>query len=506
MLIKTVAIIGAGPSGIVAAKEAKCSGLSPTVFEKGDTIGGQWKPNEGGVWESMRINNSRYASAFSDYEWEDCSEDFPNQKDVYKYLCAYADNFHIHQEVQLRSIVTKVEESEGKWYVEWIDKEGTVKSFIFDFVIVCSGVFSTPFIPEIPGLNTFSGSVIHARDYKTPDLVEGQSVAVVGNAFSGCEIAVEVADKAKEVFHIFNSPKWIVSRYIKDGNFKRVLPFDLALYNRESLASFKRVYRYKRNKKAYEKCRSLCRGQKGLPKEWSIKKFSKGPPFVTISDSYISQLKKKKILPIKESIQRIDGDTLYLSNNESIKVNNLIFCTGYRTAFPFFGASILERLNFRKEESLQSLFLYKTVFHPEFLGMAFVGMARFSIFFGPIELQARLACMTFSEKIPLRDKAIMEEEIEFERDLYYKNPKSQFIQGYVGFCDDLAKHIGVLPDFSKLKKTDSILYKKLWNGSFTTASFRLVGFGSDRESALKKIDKVISRVGRPFLHPKCTYH
>ncbi len=40
----TVAIIGAGPAGLVSAKEAKAHGLNPTVFEKGSTVGGLWKP------------------------------------------------------------------------------------------------------------------------------------------------------------------------------------------------------------------------------------------------------------------------------------------------------------------------------------------------------------------------------------------------------------------------------------------------------------------------------
>ena len=67
VIASSVAIIGGGPSGLVAAKEARECGLTPTVFEQGKTIGGIWKPEGGKAWESLRINNSRYASSFSDF-------------------------------------------------------------------------------------------------------------------------------------------------------------------------------------------------------------------------------------------------------------------------------------------------------------------------------------------------------------------------------------------------------------------------------------------------------
>jgi dimethylaniline monooxygenase (N-oxide forming) len=64
-----VAIIGAGPSGLVAAKYALQAGFDVTVFEASDDLGGQWHAtaSHSGVWPGMHANTSRAMTAFSDF-------------------------------------------------------------------------------------------------------------------------------------------------------------------------------------------------------------------------------------------------------------------------------------------------------------------------------------------------------------------------------------------------------------------------------------------------------
>ena len=171
----------------------------------------------------MRINNSRHSCNFSDFDWVDNSEDFPNQKKVYDYLFSYAKYFNILSSVQRNSRVTKIEKADEKWRVKWSQDENRYVA-TFNYVAVCSGVFSKPFIPPIIGLASFTGNAIHSKDYKTPDRFQGKRVVVIGNSFSGCDIA-EISKSALVVFHIFNKPRWNHSRYLKHK--ETVLPFDL---------------------------------------------------------------------------------------------------------------------------------------------------------------------------------------------------------------------------------------------------------------------------------------
>ena len=61
-----VAIVGAGPGGLAAAKYAIEAGLDVTVFEASDDLGGQWHTTacHSGVWPGMQTNTSRAMTAF----------------------------------------------------------------------------------------------------------------------------------------------------------------------------------------------------------------------------------------------------------------------------------------------------------------------------------------------------------------------------------------------------------------------------------------------------------
>jgi dimethylaniline monooxygenase (N-oxide forming) len=66
--MQKVAVIGAGPAGLVMARYLKSEGFEPGLFEQGGRIGGQWSadPSHSGVWPSMRTNTSRIMTSFSD--------------------------------------------------------------------------------------------------------------------------------------------------------------------------------------------------------------------------------------------------------------------------------------------------------------------------------------------------------------------------------------------------------------------------------------------------------
>ena len=91
-----VAVIGAGPGGLVAARWLLSRGFEPTVFEQSATLGGQWAGLAGhsGVWPAMHTNTSRILTAFSDLEPETAAV-FPSNQEILAYLHRYADTFAV---------------------------------------------------------------------------------------------------------------------------------------------------------------------------------------------------------------------------------------------------------------------------------------------------------------------------------------------------------------------------------------------------------------------------
>ncbi|MDT5160269.1 MAG: hypothetical protein QOC90_579, partial [Mycobacterium sp.] len=68
----SVAVIGAGPGGLVTSRWLSSQGFEPTIFEQAPMLGGQWTglPDLSGVWPTMHTNTSGITTAFSDLEPE----------------------------------------------------------------------------------------------------------------------------------------------------------------------------------------------------------------------------------------------------------------------------------------------------------------------------------------------------------------------------------------------------------------------------------------------------
>ena len=148
-----VAIIGAGPSGLVAAKHALEAAFDVTVFEASGAVGGQWQTTaaHSGVWPGMHTNTSRAMTAFSDFPAPAEHPLHPAAEQIQAYLEVYARTFGVLERIRFD---TQVEAVRPGWIV---DGER------FDGVIIASGRFRKPRLPRI--VDAFRGEVIHAFSY-----------------------------------------------------------------------------------------------------------------------------------------------------------------------------------------------------------------------------------------------------------------------------------------------------------------------------------------------------
>ncbi len=91
-LTRRVAIIGAGPAGLAAARWLISQGFEPELFEMAEGVGGQWRTDApmSGIWREMRTNTSRVVTRFSDLDYPPGTPVFPHNRDVLAHLEAYA--------------------------------------------------------------------------------------------------------------------------------------------------------------------------------------------------------------------------------------------------------------------------------------------------------------------------------------------------------------------------------------------------------------------------------
>ena len=149
-----VAVIGAGPGGLVAARWLLSQGFEPTIFERSPMLGGQWTGLDGrsGVWPSMHTNSSRILTAFGDLEHETHLV-YPSNRDILEYLRRYAETFGLAERILFGTQVELIKRNGARWLVRHPGGQDS-----FDRVVVATGRFHAAAIPPVPGLETFAGS------------------------------------------------------------------------------------------------------------------------------------------------------------------------------------------------------------------------------------------------------------------------------------------------------------------------------------------------------------
>ncbi|KAL3468251.1 hypothetical protein BJX64DRAFT_87328 [Aspergillus heterothallicus] len=551
-LPKKVAIIGAGPSGLATAKTLlhnfPTGTFHPTIFEKKHRLGGLWAVDypfertendsndygtnhrraRGFVDPYMRTNISRFSVAFSDLSWESVLGSgegdvpmFPRAWQVRKYLEKYARTYVPEGVIRLgRTVVKtvrtgKLEGTGARWEVQWVDERGAessptrkpnqpeIRKESFDFLVVASGHFGTPHIPDIPGLDDIP-SVAHSSELQsTDDIVrlldktpsKKGKIVVVGGSMSGVEAATSLAlhlssiyfgpgssgqaGSGYEVWHLSTSPFWVLPSYVphqySDDPSKKstmpLLPLDLFLYDlsRRPAGTVNLAY----GPKSPEQVSAIYKSFKGmLGKDYtqiggvnitdSEGKESTQPPWVGIADYYAEYVRSGAVkvesgraLSAKRSeagcsidIETPDGI------NSLTDVAAVVMATGFgpSESLLFLGKTVLQTLEYSEKDHFLPLILdgFSTS-HSGIPDLGFVGFYR-GAFWGPVELQAQILAQGWSkvgeEETPIsgedEDARVKEREMVREfRNFQPKNLRGQFPLGdYVGLMESLARQLG----------------------------------------------------------------
>ncbi|KAH7660718.1 Flavin monooxygenase FMO protein [Dioscorea alata] len=212
---KNVCVIGAGPSGLVSARELKKEGHTVTVLEQNHEVGGQWlyDPNvefedpmriHSSVYASLRLTSPREIMGFSDFPFiakkgRDMRR-FPGHSELFLYLKDFCQWFGLREMIRFNTRVEYVGMENMKWIVRSKEKKSEkIIEEIFDAVVVATGHYSKPRMPVIKGMNEWRRRQIHSHVYRVPDPFRNEVVVVVGNSLSGQDISMELVEIAKEV-------------------------------------------------------------------------------------------------------------------------------------------------------------------------------------------------------------------------------------------------------------------------------------------------------------------
>jgi len=380
---KHVCVIGAGVSGLAAAKAFSSHGHNVTIVEKSADLGGVWEPARS--YPEVQTQSPKDLYRYTDRAMPDSYPEWPTGPQVHAYLSDYAKSFGFDRMLRLD---TKVESmarrADGRpgWTLALSDRNGT-RTEDFDFVAICTGQFNEPQELHCRGENDFTaqgGQILHSSRYNDPSLAKGRRVVVLGGSKSATDIAVHAAKAgAREVTIVFREPVWRIPYFIGGlVNFKRILYIRAqeqmfpgwgagAMSRLAHRIAAPLVWANWRGLESLLKVQLKLKQCKMVPKDRIEDGINCSVPIAT--PNFYPMVADGRIKAIQGTFDHYEGDAIVMSGGERVGADLAVLAIGYKLGVPFLPEADCARL----VDADGQYRLYRLIANPDLPDLGFVG-------------------------------------------------------------------------------------------------------------------------------------
>jgi Flavin-binding monooxygenase-like len=380
---KQVCVIGAGVSGLAAAKAFAAHGHKVSIVEKAGDLGGVWDPARS--YPDVQTQSPKELYRYTDKAMPESFPEWPRGLQVHAYLADYARGHGLDRLMRFNtSVVAMKRRMDGKpgWTFELKTPDGSA-SEDFDFGAICTGQFGEPQTLSLEGEETFQAQgsqILHSSRYNEASLATGRKVVVLGGSKSATDIAVNaVTSGASEVTIVYREPVWRIPYFIGGlVNFKRILyiraqeqmfagwgigaPARLAHKIAKPLvwANWRGLESLLKAQFKLGKCNML-------PKTRIEDGVNCAVPIAT--PGFFAMVADGRIRAIRGTFDRYDGKTIVMSNGERVDADIAVLAIGYKLGLPFLPDADRKKL----VEGDGQFRLYRQIVNPDLPDMGFVG-------------------------------------------------------------------------------------------------------------------------------------
>ncbi|MFC3032804.1 flavin-containing monooxygenase [Pseudoalteromonas fenneropenaei] len=471
---KTFVVIGAGLSGIAAVKQLSDEGHDVICLEKADSFGGVFADKK--IYEDLHLTISNYFMAYSDFVPSHQNLKFWSKKEYVNYLNEYiahfnlADKFRYGSEVKMveRCAASKTAGDDCGWTVKYQNSEGE-QHLKVDMVVVCSGHFQKPKLPDLPGLDQFMGEIEHSNDYRDKMRYQGKRVLCVGLGESSADITSEISEVAAKCILSLRRYPAVAPRYMafqEDPYFT----IDTSWLTSRIVNKLPHRYHGGITKGIFNKYVNSRNEHLRIRGEWLKKSGPSHHQAVTKNERLFKPIAEGKVMPNIGGIERFEKDAVVFKDGSREMIDAVVFCTGYQLSFPF----LEYKINNMRD-------LYKQMFIPEVgASLAFVGFVRPQQGGIPViaEMQCRYLAQLASGTKALPGRSEMLDVIKHDamhwQTEYKITPNVASLVNYCHYMDSMAKLVGCMPKIPSLFKDPMLRVKLLHNPQFAV-QYRLEG-------------------------------
>lgn len=203
-------VIGAGFGGIYMLHKLRNElGLKTRAFEKGGGVGGTWYFNR---YPGCKSDTEGFVYRYSfdkellqQWDWR---TRYLEQPDIENYLNHVVDRHDLRRDIQLNTEVTAAvfDEQRKLWQV----RTSTGEEFTSRYLVTALGLLAKSNIPDIPGLDSFAGNLVHTNAWPDDIDITGKRVGVIGTGSTGTQFIIAAAKKAGHLTVFQRSPQYCV--------------------------------------------------------------------------------------------------------------------------------------------------------------------------------------------------------------------------------------------------------------------------------------------------------
>lgn len=353
--ILDVAVIGAGPAGLLLARRLAASDARFAVLERNADVGGIWDIDAPGspMYESAHFISSRTLSGFPGFPMPEHYPDYPNHKQLLAYIRSFAEAFDLRRHIRFGAQVESARcDAAGVWSLQ-LAGDTTVRA---RYLVCANGVTWEPNRVEWPGMAGFTGEIRHSVTYRSPKEFEGKRVLVIGCGNSGVDIACDAAFAAEQAFLSTRRGYHFVPKHVMG------LPTDVFAENGPKLPF----------KVQQVVMGALLRFINGKPQRYGLPEpdhrlFESHPLMNTQILHYLGH----GDCMAKPGVERFEGPEVVFTDGSRETVDLVITATGYQHASPFLPADAWEDRGGRPD-------LYLRLFSKRYDNLAVLGFVEFA--------------------------------------------------------------------------------------------------------------------------------
>lgn len=177
-------IIGAGPSGLAVAACLKEHGVASLILERSDCIASLWQQR---TYDRLKLHLPKQFCQLPMLNFPADFPKYPSKRQFISYMESYAKHFSIEPKFKQAVKRAEYDVASGVWVVETADS-----MYCSQWLVVATGENAEPLVPDIPGIQRFSGPVMHTSLYRSGSEFKNQRVLVVGCGNSGMEVSLDL--------------------------------------------------------------------------------------------------------------------------------------------------------------------------------------------------------------------------------------------------------------------------------------------------------------------------